>query len=64
MEETSKDDRITELKVEVFDLMRKIEGIQNILNPVIETKQKRLHELFALEARKAKEGKPENKELK
>ena len=42
--------QIVKCKVEIFDLLRKIEGMQNMVNQVSEAKQKKLKELLDLEA--------------
>ena len=42
---------IVKCKAEIFDLFRKAEGIQNMVNQVLEAKQKKLKELFDLEAK-------------
>ena len=47
--EKHKIDRVIELKAEVFDLLRKLESFQGIVNQIIKSKDKRLKELQGLE---------------
>lgn len=42
-------DRLIELKVLVFDMMRRLEMLQNAMNQIVEAKNRNLKELIDLE---------------
>ena len=42
-------DRLVELKAIIFDMMRRLEMLQNAMNQIVEAKNKNLKELVALE---------------
>lgn len=44
-------DRVINLKLQIFDLMRKFETLQNLIGRLVETKDKKLKELQGLEAK-------------
>lgn len=44
-------DRVINLKLQIFDLMRKFETLQNLISQLVKTKDKRLKELQDLEAK-------------
>jgi hypothetical protein len=44
-------DRLIELKVGAFDLVRKLEKLQNLMNQLVSMKEDRLKELQDLEAK-------------
>lgn len=44
-------DKVIKLKAEVFDMMRKLEVIQNAINETIQIKNKRLKKLHDLESK-------------
>ena len=44
-------DRVIELKVATFDLVRKLEALQNLMTKLIKVKQEKLKELQDLESK-------------